>query len=236
MSSSRPSSNDLPGFYNRGMLPLPKLVLFDFDGTLADGFPGIGDAVNAVRQSRGHSPLELDAIKKHVGWGLDHLIKQAVPDTDVDRDIVLYREHYATTMLTGTELLPGVKEVVDALHQTEIRLGVCSNKKRMYTEQLLVLLGIMPPIERVFGPDDVPNHKPAPDMLYAAMDYFKTSPEETLYVGDMIVDIQCAHAAGVPIWAIPTGAMTAEQLLTEKPTRLLTSMHDMLSQLPLNAS
>lgn len=218
------------------MIPQPKLVLFDFDGTLADGFPGIGAAVNAVRQSRGHPPLELDAIKKHVGWGLDHLIQHAVPDTEVDRDIVLYREHYATTMISGTELLPGVKEVVDALHQAEIRLGVCSNKKRMYTEQLLEMLGIMPPIERVFGPDDVPNHKPAPDMLYAAMKHFQASPEETLYVGDMIVDIQCAHAAGVPVWAIPTGAMTAEQLLAEKPTRLLSTMHDILTLLALNPS
>jgi phosphoglycolate phosphatase len=218
------------------MISLPKLVLFDFDGTLADGFPGIGAAVNAVRQSRGHPPLELEAIKKHVGWGLDHLIKNAVPDPDIDRDILLYREHYATTMISGTELLPGVKDVVDTLHRAEIRLGVCSNKKRMYTEQLLKMLTIMPPIERVFGPDDVPNHKPAPDMLHAAMKYFQATPEETLYVGDMIVDIQCAHAAGVPVWAIPTGAMTAEQLLAEKPTRLLNTMNDLLTLLPLNAT
>ena len=207
---------------------LPKLVLFDFDGTLADGFPGIAAAVNAVRQSKGHEPVEVDHVKQYVGWGLDHLIKNIVPKTDLDHDIPLYRHHYASTMLTGTELLPGTVAVIQSLHQQGVRLGVCSNKKRLYTEQLLQHLGIMPPIEKVFGPDDVPHHKPAPDMLLAALQYFQVNAAETIYVGDMIVDIQCAHAAGVPIWAIPTGAMTAEQLLAERPTKLLNSMDDML--------
>lgn len=210
-----------------------KLVLFDFDGTLADGFPGIAAAVNAVRKSRGYAPASLEGVKKYVGWGLDHLIKNVVPDTDVEKDVVLYRQHYASTMLTGTELLPGVKPVVHALHQRGFRLGVCSNKKRMYTEQLLEMLEIMPPIEKVFGPDDVPHHKPAPDMLLAAIKHFGISASETVYVGDMVVDIQCAHAAGVPVWAIPTGAMTAEQLQAERPTKLLGSVEEMLPLLSL---
>lgn len=210
-----------------------KVVLFDFDGTLADGFPGIADAVNAVRQSKGHAPVPLDEVKQYVGWGLDHLIKNIVPDADIEKDIVHYRQHYSRTMLTGTELLEGVSDVVQALNRRGIRQGVCSNKKRHYTEQLLEVLGIMPPIEKVFGPDDVPHHKPAPDMLLAAMKYFGVTKEETLYVGDMIVDIQCAHAAGVPIWAIPTGAMTAEQLQAERPTRLLKNMSDLKTMLEL---
>jgi 2-phosphoglycolate phosphatase len=214
-------------------MTLPKLVLLDFDGTLADGFPGIAAAVNAVRLSKGHDPLELETVKKHVGWGLDHLIKEAVPDADVEADIIHYRKHYASTMLTGTELLPGVVETLATLKRAGIKLGVCSNKKRLYTEQLLVFLGIMPPIEKVFGPDDVPHHKPAPDMLLLAMKHFQVDKHETLYVGDMIVDIQCAHAAGVPVWAVPTGAMSAEQLQAEKPTRLIGSMQEMLSHLPL---
>ncbi|MFO0813262.1 MAG: HAD family hydrolase [Gemmatales bacterium] len=205
---------------------LPKLMLFDFDGTLADGFPGIAASVNAVRRSKGHGPLELEAVKKHVGWGLDHLILNAVPDPDVEADIVEYRQHYATLMLTGTELLPGVVPLLQQLQQAGVKLGVCSNKKRPYTEQLLVHLGILPPIEKVFGPDDVPRHKPAPDMLHAALAHFGTTASDTIYVGDMVVDIQCAHAAGVPVWVVPTGAMTAEQLAAEKPAKLLKDMDE----------
>lgn len=213
---------------------LPKLVLFDFDGTLADGFPGIAAAVNAVRQSRGYEPVSVESVKQFVGWGLDHLVKNIVPGTDLAVDIPLYRQHYASTMLTGTELLPGVKTVVKSLHHHGVRLGVCSNKKRVYTEQLLERLGIMPPIEKVFGPDDVPHHKPAPDMLLAALKHFSVGKAETIYVGDMSVDIQCAHAAGVPVWAIPTGAMTAAMLSAERPTSLLQNLEEMLTLLKLS--
>jgi phosphoglycolate phosphatase-like HAD superfamily hydrolase len=97
-----------------------------------------------------------------------------------------------------------------------------------------VHLGIMPPIEKVFGPDDVPHHKPAPDMLLLAVKHFGVATHETLYIGDMVVDIQCGRAAGVPVWAIPTGAMSAEQLLAEKPAKLLGSMQEILTHLGCN--
>jgi 2-phosphoglycolate phosphatase len=211
------------------MQPLPKLVLFDFDGTLADGFPGIAAAANAVRRKHGYEPLSVDEIKQHVGWGLDHLIVNVVPDADVDADILYYRQHYATTMLAGTHLLPGAHEVVHRLHQLGIRLGVCSNKKRPFTEQLLEMLQIRPPIELVLGPDDVPNHKPAPDMLLAAMTHFGTDPEETLYIGDMEVDVRSGLGAGVPVWAVPTGAMSAEQLRAAGPARVLNNLWEVLA-------
>src|SRR5262245_43858028 len=108
----------------------PNLVLFDFDGTLADGFPGIAAASNAVRRKHGHEPLSIDEIKRHVGWGLDHLLIQVVPNVDVEADILYYRQHYATTMLSGTHLLPGAHETVHRLNRLGIHMGVCSNKKR----------------------------------------------------------------------------------------------------------
>jgi phosphoglycolate phosphatase len=209
----------------------PKLVLFDFDGTLADGFPGIAAAANAVRQKHGHEPLSIEEIKRHVGWGLDHLLIKVVPDADVEADILYYRQHYATTMLAGTHLLPGAHEIVHRLHGQGIRLGVCSNKKRPFTEQLLVMLGVRPPIELVLGPEDVPNHKPAPDMLLAAMAHFGTLPEETLYIGDMEVDILSGRAAGVTVWVVPTGAMSVEQLRAARPARVLTTLWEALALL-----
>jgi len=210
------------------MLYSPTLVLFDFDGTLADGFPGIAAAANAVRHKYGLPPLPIEAIKQYVGWGLDHLIVNVVPDADPDVDVPYYRQHYATTMLAGTHLLPGAREVVHHLHAAGKRLGVCSNKKRPYTEQLLEMLQVKPPIEKVLGPDDVPHHKPAPDMLLAAMDYFGTTPRETLYIGDMEVDILSGQAAGVDVWAVPTGALSADQLRAAHPTRVLNNLWDVV--------
>jgi phosphoglycolate phosphatase len=209
----------------------PQLILFDFDGTLADGYAGIAAAANAVRHSHGLPPLPLEEIKRYVGWGLDYLITNVVPTTNVLADVTLYREHYAETMLTGTELLPDAYDVVHSLGKAGHKLGVCSNKRRPFTEVLLERLCIMPPIEKVFGPDDVANHKPAPDMILAAMSYFRTRADATLYIGDMDVDILCGHAAGVPVWTVPTGAMSAEQLQNANASRVLANLQEVLTLL-----
>jgi phosphoglycolate phosphatase len=207
----------------------PQLVLFDFDGTLADGYPGIAAAANAVRHSHGLPPLPMEQIKRYVGWGLDYLITNVVPTTNVLADVALYRQHYAETMLTGTELLPGAYDVVHRLAKAGYKLGVCSNKRRPFTEVLLERLRVMPPIEKVFGPDDVANHKPAPDMILAAMAYFQTTPQTTLYIGDMDVDILCGQSAGVTVWTVPTGAMSAEQLRNANASRVLANLQEILT-------
>jgi HAD superfamily hydrolase (TIGR01509 family) len=44
----------------------------------------------------------------------------------------------------------------------------------------------------VVGPEDVPRLKPAPDMLRVALARLDVAPQEALYVGDMVVDVETA--------------------------------------------
>jgi len=93
-----------------------------------------------------------------------------------------------------------------------IRLGVCSNKPRKFTEQLLGHLGLEYVFEVVVGPEDVARLKPEPDMLCLARSRLGLGPSEVLYVGDTVVDIQTAHAAGVRVFVVPTGSDDLETL------------------------
>jgi len=63
--------------------------------------------------------------------------------------------------------------------------------------------------------------KPAPDMLTLALTRLQVSPTESLYVGDMTVDIETARGAGVAVWVVPTGSDAAEALRAAKPDRVL---------------
>jgi phosphoglycolate phosphatase-like HAD superfamily hydrolase len=65
-------------------------------------------------------------------------------------------------------------------------------------------------------------------MILAAMAYYGTTPEQTLYIGDMEVDVLTGKAAGVPVWTVPTGALSAEQLRAAGPDRVLESLWDVL--------
>jgi HAD superfamily hydrolase (TIGR01509 family) len=186
--------------------PWPQAVLFDFDGTLADSYGAIAASVNYVREQSGVEPLPVPDICRHVGRGLIYLLEQTVPSIDVEMGAALYREHHPKTMCAGTKLLPGAVAALTLLKQTGRQTAVCSNKPKMYTEGLVDHLGLRPIIDEVLGPEDVETPKPAPDMLLEALRRLRIDASDALYVGDMVIDIQTARAAGVTVWVVPTGS------------------------------
>ncbi len=207
---------------------LPRAVIFDFDGTLADSYDAITASLNHVRAVNGLAALPEAEIKKHVGRGLELLLADLLPDSDLDRNVALYRAHHVAVMREHTRLLPGAREAVEALKRSGRRLAVCSNKKVAFTRALLDSLGLAPLFDAVLGPDDVPRPKPAPDMLLAALRRLGAAPGEALYVGDMDVDVQTARAAGVAVWVVPTGSTDRATLEAARPDRIIEGLGELV--------
>jgi len=205
-----------------------RAVLFDFDGTLADSYDAITASVNHVRAGHGLAPLAENEVRRHVGRGMPYLLEHTVPGVDQPADQARYREHHPSVMLTGTRLLPGAAEALETIHRSGRRIGVCSNKPRAFTKELLEYLKIRPYVDAAFGPEDVARPKPAPDMLRAALTWLHVPAEEALYIGDMVVDIETAMAAGVRVWVVPTGSEELATLETAGPERVLNGLQDLV--------
>jgi 2-phosphoglycolate phosphatase len=205
-------------------------VLFDFDGTLIDSYPAIAATVNFVRAAHGAPPLSVDEVKVHVGRGADYLLVHTVPGYRADADQARYREHHESVMRDLTTLLPGATAVLAALRQAGKRLGLCSNKPRRFSVELLRHLGLADAFEVVLGPEDVAQPKPAPDMLIAALQRLRLPADRVLYVGDMTVDIETARGAGVAVWVVPTGSDTRAALDAARPDRMLDALTDLIAR------
>lgn len=198
------------------------------DGTLADSYTAITASVNHLRTLHGMPPLEEAVVRAHVGRGLACLLTEVLPGTDLTRNQALFRDHHAKVIHAHTHLLPGAREAVVELKKAGYRIGVCTNKNVAFSHDLLDFLGLTPYLDVVLGPEDVPHLKPAPDMLLAALRRLGVAAGETLYVGDMAVDIQTARAAGVTVWVVPTGSADRATLVAAGPDRIL----DSLAQVP----
>jgi len=207
---------------------VPKAILFDFDGTLADSYPAIAASVNHVRAAHGLPPLSVEEVKRHVGRALPYLLEQTVPGTNLEADTALYRAHHPSVLVQGTQLLPQVADTLAGLHARNTPLAVCSNKPVQFTRTLVQQLGISQYLIVVLGPEDAARPKPAPDMLLVALKRLNVEPKDALYVGDMTVDIQTARAAGVGVWVIATGSDSLEALEAAKPDRILSRFSDLL--------
>ena len=208
-----------------------QAVLFDFDGTLADSYRAITASVNHVRAQHGLAALDVAAVNRFVGLGPDYLLLNTVPAGELAANLTCYRAHHPSVMMQLTQLLPGAAELLSGLHRTGKRIGLCSNKPRLFSQRLLEHLQVLPFFELVLGPEDVRRPKPAPDMLLAALKRLKLSAADVLYVGDMTVDIETARAAGVPVWVVPTGSSERGALADARPDRLLADLNEMVAEI-----
>jgi phosphoglycolate phosphatase len=210
--------------------PAFQAVLFDFDGTLADSYPAITASVNHVRGLYGLAPLTEAEVRPHVGRGPAALLAATVGHGG-PADVAAYKAHHPLVLRTGTRLMPGAAEAVRSLHGHGLRLGVCSNKPVAFTRELLDYLGIADYFAVVLGPEDVAHPKPAPDMLKVALSRLGVTAAAVLYVGDMVVDIDCARGAGLVVWVVPTGSDDVAALERGRPDRLLRDLSELSARL-----
>lgn len=189
----------LPG----GRAPCP--VIFDLDGTLIDSAPDIHAAANAVLRSHGVAPLTLDATRSFIGGGVDLLWQRISHARRLDparhRDLVagfMARYHRATAL---TQLYPGVTEALGVLADQGHRLGICTNKPLAPAQAVLTHFGIAQLFEVVIGGDSLPQRKPDPAPLRAALAGLGGDPAHpyALFVGDSEYDADCAAAAQMPL-------------------------------------
>jgi 2-phosphoglycolate phosphatase len=203
-------------------VPAPlRAVVFDFDGTLGDSYQAITASVNHVRAIHGLNSLPESEVRKHVGRGPASLLQHTVPGGDVERDLAEYKAHHPSVLKSGTKLLPGVAATLPILRRQGLRLGVCSNKLREFTLELLKVFSLQDFFQAVIGPENAPRLKPAPDMLIAALAQLDVAKSEALYVGDMVVDIETARAAGVIVWVVTTGSDEMATLKAAGPDHIV---------------
>jgi phosphoglycolate phosphatase len=211
-----------------------RAVIFDLDGTLIDSYGAIAASVNHVRKLHQLAVMPSEEVRRHVGRGAEYLLNKTVPVGSVAENVQLYKEHHPNVMGPLTTVLPHVQATLERLHARQLALAVCSNKPVMFSRELLGRLGLGTLFRTVVGPEDAPRPKPAPDMLLEAVKRLEVTRSQTLYVGDMVIDIETARSAGVAVWAVPTGSEDLARLQHARPDRLLHNFNE-LKELTANS-
>lgn len=205
-----------------------RAAVFDLDGTLLDSYEGIHDALSDVLAHFGRPPVTVEQTRRLVGHGLEALIAKVLPEELRPDAVSHFRFRYRVNAPKLTKLMPGAELVVTELWRRGIRLAVASNKPAVFSRQLLAGFGLAELFTFVGGPDMEFPEKPDPAMVLAALRAMRASPDETLYVGDMTVDIATARAAGLPVAVVPEGSSTREELEALQPDHLLGALADVL--------
>lgn len=178
-----------------------KLVLFDFDGTLADTAPDLGAAVNVMRARRGLPELPLDTYRPYASHGARGLLQAGL---DMTPDHPRYEEardeflaEYEQGMTQRTALFPGINELLQALQQNGYTWGIVTNKMEYLAIPLVVHLGLYRHCAITVGGDTTAHAKPHPAPLLHAAEKTGFDPQDAIYIGDDQRDIIAGRAAGM---------------------------------------
>ncbi len=181
----------------------PLNLVFDLDGTLIDSAPQIHAAANIVFGNKGFPPFSREIVRGFVGDGLGVLVSRSMAHLGIEPDASLQSE-----LMDGfisiyeqafdlTTLYPGVSTALADLFAAGHRLAICTNKPLGPTRAVLRHFGLSPLFSAVIGGDSLPQRKPDPAPLCAALKVL--GPGKALFIGDSEVDAETARAAGVPL-------------------------------------
>lgn len=190
-------------------MPVPAVLLFDFDGTLVDSAPDLAGTANDMRAERGLPPVDYAGLRPHAGSGARGMLGAAfglrpgAPDYDALRDE--FHRRYAVRMLRHTVLFAGVAELVDEVERRAIAWGVVTNKARHFAEPMMRALGLLGRAAVLVCGDCTPHTKPHPAPLLEAARRAGRPPEQCVYIGDDPRDIIAGRAAGMATLAVQWG-------------------------------
>ncbi|MBI4309907.1 MAG: HAD family hydrolase [Candidatus Omnitrophica bacterium] len=202
---------------------MKRLIIFDLDGTLVNAYPAVSRSVNYTLKALGFKPQTHAEIKRSVGRGDRHLMAQFVGEQLAEEAIRLYRPHHARALAApgGVKFLPGAAGLLKALKKDGHQLAIASNRPTKFTLSILKILDARKYFDVVLCADRAPRPKPYPDMLRAILEKLKVSGPEALYVGDMTIDVETGHSAGIRTVAVTTGSSRILELKALKPWRVI---------------
>lgn len=219
----------MPTSVRRPAVP-PRLVVFDWDGTLMDSIGTIVECTQAACATvPGLTPPAAETIRQSIGLGLVETMNRFFPDGDrplYDEVAAAYRRLWRADFKDRVALLAGAETTVRALHASGLRLGVATAKGRIGLERELALTGLGDLFHGTRTVDEAPS-KPAPGMLLQLFAELAVDADESLMVGDTLWDLQMARAAGCAGVGVLTGGHSREQLDQGDPLACLDSVADL---------
>lgn len=189
-------------------------ALFDLDGTLANTIELIiGSYQHAVREVLGQEVVPAEA-RDWIGEPLSATFARRYPGfvEELTEAYLVWNQSHMASLLTD---YPGIVELLGDLRVAGTRVGVVTSKRRASAERTLSLVGLEIPV--LIAMEDTATHKPEPGPLLAAIDALGISAGEAVYIGDAVVDVLAARAAGLASVAVTWGAGLPAALETARP-------------------
>lgn len=192
-----------------------EAVLFDLDGTLIDTAPDFVVVLNKMRLQYNLDPLPDQQIRQQVSNGAKALIRLSFGDEGQNPNfeplLQQLLDEYLRHLAVESRLFDHLDGTLKNLEDKQIPWGIVTNKPSRFTNPLIQKLELAQRCAVAICPDQVTHSKPHPEPILKACEIIEVKPENTLYVGDHIRDIEAGKNANTRTVAAAWGYLNADE-------------------------
>ncbi|MBL6751870.1 MAG: HAD-IA family hydrolase [Nevskia sp.] len=200
-------------------MPAYSMLIFDWDGTLADSAAPMVAAMQDAIAALGLPPRSDQAIRELIGLGAVDGMRLLFPELPVQEVLALLMQHrqrsggQAVNQAHDAPLFEGAHDALQALHREGYALAIATGKHRQGLERSLGAHAYLRELLRASRCADETLPKPDPLMLRELLDEAGLQPEQALMIGDTEYDVAMARALGMPALGVACGVHEPGRLL-----------------------
>ena len=193
-----------------------KLIILDFDGTLADTRGLIVKTMQQTLDVLGLEPRTDEQCAAMIGLPLKQAFTDLLPMKDEmgEQCVETYRRIFnENNALYVIPTFPNVLETLHHFHEKGYTLTIASSRSNRSLMEFVNDMHLNDVIPYVLGAEDVARAKPHPDPVLQTLDTFGCKAEDALVVGDTWYDIEMGRRAGVRTCGVTYGNGSREELM-----------------------
>lgn len=201
------------------------ILVFDFDGTIADTLGETRRILNQIGPDYG-----IRHVEEHEMDHLRHLsLKQLLDHLNIPKRKVPALISRGTGLMRGNitrlKLIEGMSEVLLELRRHVNSFGILTSNATANVDLFLQTHGLRDQFDFISSTSKLTGKA---KHLKAIRKTFSLRPEQMLYIGDELRDVKASQKAGIPIAAVTWGFNSRESLAAEKPDYLFDRPVDFL--------
>ena len=201
-----------------------KLIIFDFDGTLADSFPWFIKMMNVVTEKFNLKKIENEDISELRKLDSLSFLKHLNVPLYKLPIISTFMRNMMTENIEDIKLISGIEDLLHKLKETGYKLAVVSTNSKT---NIIKVLG-----EELFALND---HFVAGVSLFGKESKIKKvlklsgiDKKDAIYIGDELRDIQASKKVGLACGAVTWGVNDADSLAALSPDELYYDVEQIL--------
>lgn len=206
-----------------------KLIIFDFDGTLADSTAGICATYRHTLNVLGIEGVSDDTIISTIGLPLVDAFRVTVPEDKLQSAVDIYHESFPEIAFKTIHAFDGIREMLKTLYDSGIKMAIATSRGNDSLFALCRSTGLDEFFTLKCGWECAPRPKPNPDPVLHILKELSFTAEETIVIGDAVYDIQMGNSAGCRTCAVTWGAQDRKKLMTSSPDFIVDRVADILS-------